>query len=140
MKLCSACLLGIKCRYDGKKKPHKAVIELSKKVTLFPVCPEELGGLSTPRDPSERKRGKVFSKSDRDVTKNFKRGADETLKIAKILGIKEAVFKQRSAACGCGWIYDGSFSGRVIEGNGVTTELLRKNGIKVISEEEIGRL
>jgi len=137
MKLCSACLLGIKCRYDGKSKEDKKVLELAKKEVLIPVCPEQLGGLPTPRENSERQRNKVITKSGKDETENFKRGAEEVLKLAKIFGIKEAVFKQRSPSCGCGQIYDGTFSGKIIKGDGVTTELLKKNGIKVITEEDL---
>lgn len=137
MKLCSACLVGVRCRYDGNAKPHKGTLKLSRREVLIPVCPEQLGGLSTPREPSQRKGKTVISKSGRDVTKNFNRGAEEVLKIAKIYGIKEAIFKQRSAACGAGRIYDGTFSGRVVRRDGVATELLRKSGIKVISEEYI---
>ena len=137
MKLCSACLLGIRCRYDGKSKPDKKVIALSKKEILIPVCPEQLGGLPTPRKPSERKGTKVITKSEKDVTRNFKIGAKEVLKLARLLCIKEAIFKQRSAACGCGKIYDGSFSRKIIKGDGIATALLKKNGIKVISEQEL---
>ena len=137
MKLCSACLLGVKCRYDGKGKPHERVIELSKKEKLIPVCPEKLGGLSIPRDPSERRGDRVFSKSGKDVTESFKKGSEEVLKIAKKFEVEEAILKQRSASCGSGQIYNGTFSGKIIKGDGVTTELLRENNIKVISEEEI---
>ena len=137
MKLCSACLLGVKCRYDGKGKPHKAILRLFKRETLIPVCPEELGGLSTPRNPSERNGKKVIMKPAKDVTQNFKKGAEEVLKIAEKLKIKKVIFKQRSASCGSGRIYDGTFSGKIIKGDGVATELLKKHGIKVISEDEI---
>ena len=77
MKICSACLLGIKCRYDGKDKKNKKVINLSKKEILIPVCPEQLGGLSTPREPAEQKGKKVFTKSGKNVSKNFEKGARE---------------------------------------------------------------
>jgi len=137
MKLCSACLLGIKCRHDGKGKPDKKAIRLSKREILIPVCPEQLGGLSTPRKPSEQRGRKVITKSGKDVTRNFKTGAREVLRVAKLLDIKEAIFKQRSASCGCGQIYDGSFSGKIIKGDGVTTALLKKNGIKVVSEADL---
>lgn len=137
MKLCSACLLGAKCYYNGKSKPDKKVLELSTREKLVPVCPELLGDLPIPRDPSERKGDRVITRSGKDVTVNFKKGAEETLKIAKKLNIKEAIFKQKSPSCGMGEIYDGSFSGRIIEGNGVTTELLIKNGIKIIPEESL---
>ncbi|UZE93883.1 MAG: DUF523 domain-containing protein [Candidatus Pacearchaeota archaeon] len=136
-KLVSACLLGIKCAWDGKDNLNKKVIKLSKKEILIPVCPEQLGGLSTPREPSNQRGKKVVSKSGKDVTKNFVKGAKETLKLAKLLNIKEAILKQKSPSCGCGRIHDGTFSGKTIEGDGVTTTLLKRNGIKVISEEEL---
>jgi len=137
MKLCSACLLGIKCRYDGESKTSEKVNALLKKDLLIPVCPEQLGGLPTPRTPSEQKGNKVFTKDGKDVTEQFNRGAEEVLKIAKSFGIKEAVLKQKSPSCGCGLIYDGTFSDKLIRGNGVTTQLLKDNGIKVISEEDL---
>lgn len=137
MKLCSACLLGIKCRYDGKGKPDEKVIKLSKKEILIPVCPEQLGGLPTPRENREIKRKRVITKSGKDETKNHKMGAEETLKLVKLFGIKQAIFKQKSPSCGCGQIYDGTFSGKLIKGDGITTVLLKKNGIKVITEEDL---
>ncbi|MBZ9572284.1 DUF523 domain-containing protein [Patescibacteria group bacterium] len=137
MKLCSACLLGIECRYDSKSKPNDKVIELSKKETLIPICPEQLGGLPTPREPSEQKGDKVVTKSGKDVTENFTRGAEQVLHLARLLNIKEAILKQKSPSCGCGKIYDGTFSDRLIEGDGVTVALLKKNGIKVITEEDL---
>jgi len=137
MKLCSACLLGIRCRYDGKSKPDKKIIGLSEKEALIPVCPEQLGGLPTPRENSEINGKKVITASGKDVTKNFKRGAEETLKIAKLFNVKQAIFKQKSPSCGCGKIYDGTFSRKIIKGDGITTALLKKNGIKVIPEEDI---
>ncbi len=137
MKICSACLLGIKCRYDGKDKRNKKVINLSKTEVLIPVCPEQLGGLSTPREPAEQRGKKVFTKSGKDVSENFRRGAEQVLRTAKLYGIKEAILKQKSPSCGCGQIYDGSFSGKVIKGDGVTSLLLKKNGIKVITEEDL---
>jgi uncharacterized protein YbbK (DUF523 family) len=137
MKLCSACLLGINCRYDAKSKPNEKVLDLAKKEVLIPVCPEQLGGLSTPRVPSEIKDGKVMASDGKDITNNFQKGAEETLKIAKQLNISEAILKQRSPSCGCGQIYDGTFAGKVIDGWGITADLLKKNGIKIISEEEL---
>ncbi|MEM3770102.1 MAG: DUF523 domain-containing protein [Candidatus Bathyarchaeia archaeon] len=137
MKLCSACLLGVKCRYDGRDALDKKVITLLKTETLIPVCPEQLGGLPTPREPAEIKEGRVITRLGKDVTKNFKRGAEEVLKIAKLLGVKEAVLKQGSLSCGCGRIYDGTFSGKIIKGDGITTALLKKHGIMVITEEDL---
>jgi len=137
MIICSACLLGVRCRYDGESKPNAKVIELTKKTIVIPVCPEQLGGLSTPREPAEQRDGKVFTISGRDVTENFQRGAEQTLQIAKLFGIKHAILKQKSPSCGCGKIPDGYFSSTIIQGDGVTTALLKQNGIKVISEEEL---
>jgi len=137
MRLCSACLVGIKCRYDQKSKSYEKVVSLAGKEILIPICPEQLGGLSTPREPAEQKGGKVISISGKDVTENFEVGAEEVLKIARIFGVKEAILKQRSPSCGSGQIYDGTFSKTLIQGDGVTAALLKRNGIKVISEEEL---
>ena len=138
MKLCSACLLGIKCRYDGKNKFNRKVIEISKREELIPVCPEQLGGLKTPREESEiQVDGNVKTKSGKDITAELKKGAEEVLKIVKKFGITEAILKQKSPSCGCGKIYDGTFSGKIIEGDGITTELLKKNGIKIKTEEDL---
>lgn len=137
MRLCSACLLGVRCRYDGASKPNDEVIQLVRKETLIPVCPEQLGGLPTPREPAEQRGERVVTKSGRDVTESFVRGAEQVLQLTRLFGIKEAILKQRSSSCGCGQIYDGTFSGNVIKGDGVTTSLLRKNGIRVISEEDL---
>lgn len=137
MKLCSACLLGMNCRHDGKIKPNKKILELAKKEKLIPVCPDVLGGLSIPREQMEIMDGKVMMKSGKDVTANCIKGAEMVLKIAKDKGITEAILKQRAPSCGAGQIYDGTFTGKVIKGWGLTADLLRKNGINVISEEEV---
>lgn len=137
LKLCSACLLGVKCRYNGESSPNERVIKLLEKEVLIPVCPEQLGGLPTPREPVELKGGKAITKSGMDVTENFVRGAKQVLEIAKLFRIEEAIMKQGSPSCGCGRIYDGTFSGKLIEGYGITAALLLKNGIKVITEEEV---
>ncbi|MFA5961176.1 MAG: DUF523 domain-containing protein [Parcubacteria group bacterium] len=137
MKLCSACLLGIKCRYDGSDKANEKVLALAKKETLVPVCPEQLRGLLTPREQTEIRGDRVFTKSGVDVTANFKIGAEQVLKIAKARGITTAILKQKSPSCGCGKIYDGTFSGVMIEGDGVMTKLLKKNGIEVLTEDDL---
>jgi uncharacterized protein YbbK (DUF523 family) len=137
IKICSACLLGIICRYDGKSKPNEKVINLVRKEILIPVCPEQLGGLSTPREPAEQKDNKVFTKSGKDVTESFTKGAEQVLHLTKMFVVKEAILKQRSPSCGCGQIFDGTFSGKIIKGDGITAVLLKKNGIKVISEEDL---
>ncbi len=137
MKIVSSCLVGINCRYDGGSKPCQKVIDLVKEGKAIPVCPEQLGGLSTPRTPSEQKGDKVFTKEDRDVTKEFQRGADEALKIAKLCNCKEAILKSKSPSCGCGEVYDGTFTGNLIKGDGVFTKLLKENNIQVKTEEDL---
>jgi len=147
MKLISACLCGINCAWNGKSKISPKILELVKSGEFIPVCPEQLGGLSTPRIPQEIQGGsgedvlagkcKVINKEGKDVTAQFVRGAEETLKIAKLTGAKKFIAKSKSPSCGCGKIYDGTFSGRIIKGDGETTKLLKKNGIKVISEEDL---
>ncbi len=137
MKICSACLLGINCRYNGEGKLNEKVINLTKKEALIPVCPEQLGGLETPRIPAESKDGQIINENGIDVSKNFQQGAEEVFKIAKLYNITEAILKQCSPSCGCGQIYDGTFSGTIIKGDGVTTKLLKENGIKVKTEEDL---
>ncbi len=148
MRLVSACLLGIKCAWDGKARyKNKKVIELLRKETLVPVCPEQLGGLATPREFQEIQKGsgddvldgksRVRNRIGQDVTRQFTRGAKEALKIARQYSIKEFIAKSKSPSCGCGSIYDGSFSKRLIKGDGVTVALFKRNGIKVITETDI---
>jgi len=138
--LVSACLLGCPCRYDGKSKPCGAVLALMEEHTLIPVCPEQMGGLATPRPPAERKAGGVFTESGTDVTAQYRRGAEEALRLAKLYGCTHAILKERSPSCGSGGIYDGSFSRTLIPGDGVTAALLRQNGITVLGESEVEKL
>ena len=137
--LISACLLGVNCRYDGKnnKLPDDKLEELKEKYELIPVCAEIYGGLTTPRVPSERREGRVYSKLGTDVTEEFTKGAGEVLYMAKLFGAELAILKENSPSCGSGTIYDGSFSGKLTEGDGVTAELLKKRGISVIGEKKI---
>lgn len=132
--LVSACLLGINCRYDGSGFLNSELKTLLDSHCVIPICPEIYGGLSTPRPQAEISNGKVLSISGEDVTDKFYKGAEETLKLAKLFGCKLAILKERSPSCGCGTIYDGSFSGTLVSGNGITAELLMRNGIKVIGE------
>lgn len=138
--LISACLLGIRCRYDGGDKLDPRVKGLMEKHHLVPVCPEIYGGLHTPRDPSERVGDRVLSKSGQDVTKAFVRGAEETLALAKLYCCQYAILKERSPSCGHGEIYDGTFSGGLAPGSGVAAELLEKHGITVIGESRMEEL
>ena len=135
--LCSACLLGTDCRYDGKNNRNEEVIKILYNEDLIPVCPEQLGGLPTPRIPAEIKGTSVITNSRTDVTDNFIKGAEQALQLALLYKCKKAIFKQRSPSCGCGQIYDGTFSGKVITGDGITTKLLKENGIVVITEEDL---
>lgn len=140
MYLVSACLAGIECRYDGKGKAEDAIVRLIQQGLAVPVCPEQLGGLTTPRISCEivNQSGetKVINQEGADRTEEFVLGAERTLAIAKALGITKAVMKSKSPSCGCGMIYDGTFSGRLIPGNGVAVELLLQNGIEVMTEQD----
>ena len=135
--LVSACLLGTPCRYDGKSKKNEAVCALAERFELIPVCPEQLGGLPTPRDPSERQGARVVMASGRDVTKNYRRGAEAALVLCMQHGCKAAILKEKSPSCGCGLVYDGTFSRRLVSGDGVTAELLKAHGIKVYGESKL---
>ncbi len=137
MKIVSACLAGINCNYKNEAKPSQKVIELVKQGKAIPVCPEQLGGLTTPRTPAEQKDNKVFTKDGEDVTFQFEKGAKEALKIAKLANCDEAILKSKSPSCGSGKIYDGTFSGKLIDGDGVFVKILKKNNIKVLTEDEI---
>ena len=137
--LVSACLLGIGCRYDGKEKANDRVLKLlnDPDVVLIPVCPEQLGGLPTPRIASERSGDRVVNLAGEDVTAQYWKGAEAALKMAELYGCKKAILKERSPSCGCGAIYDGSFSRQTIPGNGVTAELLLNHGIVVLGESKL---
>ena len=141
MILVSACLLGINCKYNGDNNKNEKVAEYLKDKQFIMVCPEQLGGLSTPRDPSEiiRLDGNAVIEGKTSVINNkrLKQGAMETLKIADLYGCKKAILKEGSPSCGSSLIYDGTFTGKKVSGVGVTTALLRQNGIEVISEKDI---
>ena len=138
--LVSACLLGVCCRYDGESKPCESVISLREKYILIPICPEVDGGLPTPRTPSERVGDRVLMRDGKDVTENYRNGSDEALRKAKEFSCKYAILKARSPSCGSNKIYDGSFSGNLTDRDGVCAELLKKNGITVLTEDEIDLL
>ena len=140
--LISACLAGINCKFNGENNLLDSGIldEISKKYHLLFVCPEVFGGLGTPREPAEMKDGLVVTKTAKDVSENFKFGAEICLKIAKLNGCKKAILKARSPSCGSGQIYDGSFTKKLIFGDGVAAKLLKENDILVFCEDEIWRL
>ena len=131
--LISACLTGENCKYDGGNNalPPETLAALRGRYELVPVCPEQLGGLPTPRVPSERRGGRVFSRAGEDVTEAFRRGAEEALRIARENGCRRALLKTNSPSCGSGTIYDGSFSGTLTGGYGVAAELLIHEKIEV---------
>lgn len=135
--LVSACLLGIDCKYSGGNNLNEKVLEYIKDYEVIPVCPEIMGGLSTPRPPSERIGDKVLNNQGIDVTNEYTKGANETLKLAKLFNVKKALLKAKSPSCGKGQIYDGTFKGVLVTGNGVTVELLESNGIEVITEQDL---
>ena len=134
--LISACLIGENCKYDGKHNYHEIANKLYLEKLAYPVCPEELGGLPTPRVPSEINGKNVVNKEGEDVTREFIFGAEKTLQIARKLGVSIAILQARSPSCGSKQIYDGTFSNQLIDGEGVTTKLLREHGIRVITIDE----
>lgn len=135
--LVSACFLGVHCRYNGKGELDEAVKALMEQAVLIPVCPEIMGGLATPRDPAERAGDQVLTIAGADVTAAYKKGAEETLRLAQLYGCRLAILKERSPSCGSGRIYDGSHSKKQVDGDGITAELLKKYGIQVFGESKI---
>ena len=138
--LVSACLLGENCKYSGGNNYCPDVERLQERFEIVPVCPEQLGGLPTPRPPAERQNGRVMTREGSDVTEQYRRGAEETLRLCGLLGCEAAVLKERSPSCGRGEIYDGSFSGRLTAGSGVAAELLSAHGIPVYGESRVEEL
>lgn len=138
--LVSACLIGVRCRYDGRSSIHTPLLEKLEGSTIIPLCPEQLGGLPTPREEAMIVSGtaldvlagkaRVHTKSGKDVTKNFLKGAKKSYQMARTMGIKRAYLKNGSPSCGVTKIY--SKDGRLIEGNGVTSAFLSMKGMKLI--------
>ncbi|MDO5754953.1 MAG: DUF523 domain-containing protein [Tissierellia bacterium] len=134
----SACLIGIPCRYNGKSQKQK--LHLPEEIEIYPICPEVMGGLPIPRLPCEIQGEHVFNTAGKDCTKAFQKGAEKSLEIAKKRNCSLALLKESSPSCGVNFIYDGSFTGNKIPGQGITTQLLRENGVKVFSENEFAQL
>ena len=140
--LISMCLLGEPCRYDGKSVPLDGTIieKLKEKYTLVTVCPEQEGGLPTPRIPAERQGENVVRRGGVDVTAEYRKGAEVALSLCRRFGISIALMKAKSPSCGAGRIYDGTFSGTLTDGDGVTVSLLSGNGIKIFTENDVNSL
>lgn len=145
--LVSACLLGVQSRFDGGSCPREAALDLLRRGIALPVCPEQLGGLPTPRPRAEIRGGDgadvlagralVVDEEGRDVTAAFLRGARETVRLAAEAGVKRAVLRSHSPSCGAGAIHDGTFTGRLRLGDGVSAALLRQAGITLTTEEDL---
>ncbi|MBR2454751.1 MAG: DUF523 domain-containing protein [Clostridia bacterium] len=136
----SGCLLGCDCRYKGDNCRCDELLDLAKDHTLIPVCPEQLGGLSTPRDPAEIVGDKVISNHGKDVTYEYNKGAELALYIAKVNNADAVALKANSPSCGKGIIYDGTFTGNKIEGNGIAAKMFLDAGFSVFTENEIPEL
>ena len=133
----SACLAGKNCKYNGGNNACEAVISLVQQDRALAICPESLSGLPCPREPSERRGNEFVSRSGKNVTKEFEKGASLALKAALKSGAKKAVVKSRSPSCGYKKIYDGSFSGKLCNGNGLWTEHLLNNGFEIFTENDL---
>ena len=140
--LISACLLGFECKYCGgsNKLTEQQLAALGERFRLIPVCPETAGGLPTPRDPSERLWERVVSNQGRDVTEQYRKGAETALWLARRYGCKAALLKEKSPSCGSGLIYDGCFTGKLIPGDGMAAEELKKEGRIVFGESDVDLL
>ena len=128
------------CKYSGGNNYTPLAEALKERFRLVPVCPETMGGLTSPREPAERAGDKVLSRSGEDWTEAFRLGAERALETALAQGITLAVLKERSPSCGCGAVYDGTFTGAVVQGDGVTAELLKAHGLRILGESRIGEL
>ncbi|MBQ9268379.1 MAG: DUF523 domain-containing protein [Oscillospiraceae bacterium] len=138
--LVSACLLGVPCKYNGRDNGCPKVAALKGRYHLIPVCPEQLGGLPTPRLPAECRGGRVVNRAGEDVTDRFAAGAQAALHLAEMLSCQGAVLKSRSPSCGSGAIYDGTFTGALTSGDGVTARLLKDHGFPVYTEEDVDKI
>lgn len=147
MKMISACLIGCECRYDQKSCLNSDLEQLLREGKVIPVCPEQLGGLPTPRPPAEivggdgfdvlDGRARIVDQTGNDVTDEFLAGARQALKIAQTVGATSAILKENSPSCGSSFVYDGTFSGKKVTGAGLTAALFRRNGISVVSEMDV---
>ena len=133
----SACLLGENCKYNGGNNLNEKVMKFVEGHDVIPICPEVLGGLTTPREPSEIVNGIVSHRDGTVVDKEFRKGAEMALRIVEEQKAELVILQSRSPSCGVNSIYDGSFSGTIISGKGVFAELLQEKGIKVIDVADL---
>lgn len=138
--LVSACLLGLYCRYDGRMECDARVEALAARFTLIPVCPEQLGGLPTPREAVELLQGRAVARGGTDVTEAFARGVEQVTRIARLTGARAAVLQPRSPSCGIGTIYDGTFSGVRIAGHGMLAGRLADEGFLLCTPDDLDGL
>ena len=138
--LASACLAGLSCRFDGSARPHPVIVRLYKSGRVFPVCPESLSGLPVPRKPCEQYNGRIISADGSDVTEAFHRGAELAFARAMASGCRKAILKANSPSCGVGRIYDGSFTGTLVAGNGIFAARLLAAGFEICDESGISEL
>ncbi|MDG2944195.1 DUF523 domain-containing protein [Exercitatus varius] len=140
--LISACLLGENVKYNGGNNFAETLVKLLEKyaVEIVPICPEVMSGLPTPRPPAEIRQGDIITITGSSVLSEFQQGANLTLQKANSENINIAVLKEKSPSCGSHYVYDGNFANRLIKGEGLTTQLLRQNGIKVFSENDLSEL
>ncbi len=131
----SLCLLGIDCNYAGGNSLCEKAVEIFKSGRGVPVCPEQLGGLPTPRIPAEIQGDRVINRMGEDVTAQFQKGVEEAVRLARLAGCTGALLKSNSPSCGVGQIYDGTFTGTLIDGDGLFAIELKKLGIEVETEE-----
>lgn len=137
MVLVSACLLGENCKYSGGNNRSEAVCRYLEEREYVPFCPEQEGGLPTPRLPSEIRGERVYASDGTDVTDAFRQGAEKAWKQCRKKGVSMAILKEGSPSCGSHQVYDGSFSGKKIPGRGITAGLLEDSGIRIYSENDI---
>ncbi|MBI4493577.1 MAG: DUF523 domain-containing protein [Chloroflexi bacterium] len=141
-RLVSACLAGLRCRYDGRARTDPRIVELVCRGEAIPVCPEQLGGLPTPREAAafvDEALGRLETRSGQDVTPQFERGAEEVVRLARAVGAREAILKERSPSCGSRWVYQRQPDGteQVVPGQGVAARRLQAEGLRLLSEEEV---
>jgi uncharacterized protein YbbK (DUF523 family) len=137
MKIVSACLVGINCRYNGTNAYCKEVADLVRNGQAIPICPEQFAGLPTPREPVEIVGERIISMEGTDYTRQYWTGCSEAMRIVNLVDPDEAILKSKSPTCGCGRIYDGTFTRNLKHGDGILTQMLKKRGIKVRSEEDL---